>query len=146
MKRGEETDHFYGSDVNDKVQFALMVVAIIGLVIGTVGVLLIRQKQSVDTGSTVKEESIHMTVGECLRSKEFIILFASLVFTFIFWGFIANDYKVFGLTKIDNDVLLSMMGSVGSGIGTIARFTWGWLLDNLKFKWVMTINCLTAMA
>lgn len=56
----------------------------------------------------------------------------------------ANDYKVFGLTEIDNDHLLSYAGSAGSAVGIFARIFWGALLDRYEFRYVFGGNAILA--
>jgi len=48
--------------------------------------------------------------------------------------FMANNYKIFGLVKIEDDSFLTIVGSVGSVCNGGSRALWGILMDKFGFK------------
>mmetsp|Transcript_48257 Transcript_48257/g.35438 ORF Transcript_48257/g.35438 Transcript_48257/m.35438 type:complete len:273 (+) Transcript_48257:336-1154(+) len=83
------------------------------------------------------EENI--TTFELLWSKEFIILFINFVF-FIFYGyFVINIYKLYGAETINDDFILTLIGSVGAIANGVLRIFWSTLLDYYAFKTVFTV-------
>jgi hypothetical protein len=53
--------------------------------------------------------------------------------------FVAFNYKEFGLTKIDNDRILTVTGSVGGLLNGLSRAFWGYLLDKYSFNKISAI-------
>jgi len=46
----------------------------------------------------------------------------------------ANNYKVYGLTRISDDVFVTTVGSVGSVFNGCSRLFWAALYDRFGFK------------
>jgi nitrate/nitrite transporter NarK len=53
--------------------------------------------------------------------------------------FIAFNYKEYGLTKIDNDLVLTVIGSAGGLLNGVSRAFWGWLMDKYSFNTISAI-------
>jgi lipoprotein signal peptidase len=67
-------------------------------------------------------------------SKDFWLLY-SISFFQIFYGYyIISMYKTLGQTKISDDQLLTLIGSVSSLGNGISRFIWSTLLDFFSFN------------
>ncbi|RUS87821.1 hypothetical protein EGW08_004420, partial [Elysia chlorotica] len=66
---------------------------------------------------------------EALRTRSFVALWFFVVA--LMYGMILknNFYKQFGLTFIQNDMLLTLLGSLIPIVASIARITFGWLMD-----------------
>jgi len=47
---------------------------------------------------------------------------------------VANNYKVYGLTKISEDHLLTVIGSIGSVANGVTRPMWALFFDKFGFK------------
>ena len=46
----------------------------------------------------------------------------------------ANNYKIYGLTKIDDDQFLTIVGSLGSVSNGCSRAFWGIMMDRFGFR------------
>mmetsp|Transcript_36886 Transcript_36886/g.35617 ORF Transcript_36886/g.35617 Transcript_36886/m.35617 type:complete len:179 (+) Transcript_36886:662-1198(+) len=76
---------------------------------------------------------------DLLLSKEFLLLYTNFVF-FIFYGyFVINIYKLYGAETINDDLVLTIIGSVGSLVNGFMRIFWSTLLDYYSFKFVFGI-------
>ena len=47
---------------------------------------------------------------------------------------ISNNYKVYGMTTIGDDLFLTTVGSVGSAANGVSRFIWASLMDKFGYK------------
>ncbi len=52
---------------------------------------------------------------------------------------LANNYKVYGMTTIGDDLYLTTVGSVGSAVKGVARFIWAALADRFGFRKVFMV-------
>lgn len=52
----------------------------------------------------------------------------------MYWAYIMNEYKVFGLSKKVDDKFLSWLGSLGNIVGMASRTLWGIFMDLISFK------------
>mmetsp|Transcript_14453 Transcript_14453/g.2370 ORF Transcript_14453/g.2370 Transcript_14453/m.2370 type:complete len:181 (+) Transcript_14453:790-1332(+) len=52
----------------------------------------------------------------------------------MYWAYIMNEYKVFGLSKKVDDKFLSWLGSLGNIVGMASRTLWGIFMDIISFK------------
>mmetsp|Transcript_9133 Transcript_9133/g.1357 ORF Transcript_9133/g.1357 Transcript_9133/m.1357 type:complete len:140 (-) Transcript_9133:521-940(-) len=121
VDRGSDDEKLFGNSVSDNVQWSFIAFAIVAAVVGVIGVLLMHERELPDLKDLPKEFRSNMTLKQCLKTNEFWTMILAFFFTYFVWGYMANDYKVFGLTEIDNDHLLSYAGSTGSAIGIVAR-------------------------
>jgi len=53
--------------------------------------------------------------------------------------FIALNFKVYGLTKVNNDHLLTYMNVISTIISSFGSIFWGILLDKIKYKSLLKI-------
>jgi len=53
---------------------------------------------------------------------------------------IAGNVKSYGSIKINDDNFLTIVGSLGSVANSLSRLFWGFMLDNIKFRWLANVN------
>ena len=51
----------------------------------------------------------------------------------------ANNYKIYGFQKLEDDKFLTVVGSVGSAANGCSRLFWAYLLDKYGFRKVYFI-------
>ena len=52
--------------------------------------------------------------------------------------FLNNNYKVYGMITIKDDLFLTTVGSVGAASNGISRFVWAFLTDKYGYKKMFT--------
>ena len=74
---------------------------------------------------------------QCIRSKQFWIIFAMQGLSIIFAYYVVNVYKLFGegIPALDNDEYLTLVNSI-SAIFNSLRFIWSGAIDKLPFNYV----------
>ena len=95
----------------------------------------------------VTDQEPTITIKEGILSKPFFQLFImaacgacktihlSLFFIFLAMGLLlANNYKVYGSTKIDDDHFLTLVGSFGSVANGCTRAVWALFFDKFGFR------------
>lgn len=59
---------------------------------------------------------------------------AMVIFGTFFGYLMANNYKVYGLTRINNDAFVTLVGSIGSLVNGASRAIWAAFYDKYGFK------------
>jgi hypothetical protein len=62
-----------------------------------------------------------------------IFCMAIIASTMPFAGFVAFYYKEYGMTKINDDRFLTILGSIASIVNGLARLFFGILMDKVKY-------------
>ncbi|KAM3141824.1 hypothetical protein pb186bvf_006146 [Paramecium bursaria] len=84
---------------------------------------------------------IDITLKQGLMSKPFILL-VGMVLTSILWGmFMANSYKVYGLSVNLSDTQLTIVGSCQSAANGSSRIFWSFFLKKYGFKKLYLVLC-----
>lgn len=72
-----------------------------------------------------------------MTSWRFWYLGLAICIGFVYWGFMMSTYKDVGLYYIDDDYLMTMIGTIGNVAGTVGRMLWPSLLDFVPFRFLM---------
>ena len=151
----EGSDKYFTADVADNLMKFIKYLSLYYLILGVVGALLFfdpPQNQSLKTELEDEErkpkkanESINdplMLYGEgseftaktALKSFKVYHIFLMNFFSSGLGLLIASHFKDYGMTKINDDQFLTMVGSVGAVCNGCGRMVWGLLYDRLTFR------------
>ena len=74
---------------------------------------------------------------QCIRSKQFWVLYAMQGLSILFAYYVVNVYKLFGegVPELDNDEYLTLVNSI-SAIFNALRFVWSGAIDKLPFRYI----------
>ena len=75
-----------------------------------------------------------------IRSWPFWSLSLNMFCSLLFGVFIVNVYKNYGLTKYDNDHLMSTIGSIAASLGGISRVFFSAAMDHFSFRVLYGVN------
>eukprot|EP01017_Pseudomicrothorax_dubius_P048523 TRINITY_DN8844_c0_g1_i4.p1 TRINITY_DN8844_c0_g1~~TRINITY_DN8844_c0_g1_i4.p1 ORF type:complete len:413 (+),score=38.14 TRINITY_DN8844_c0_g1_i4:207-1445(+) len=171
VRNGNSIHYYFEKNIYENVPYMLRVFAAIYFVLAFFGCLLIKvpkeyEYRPVETSSirSAEEEQafngqpqVHrQTVGEWLeeaydilkevvKKKDFILLFVCGLFSTQIGFFMRICYKSYGFLYYRDDQYLTLVGTMMTVTGTIARLLWGGLLDFWTFKriyWTMIISLL----
>jgi hypothetical protein len=67
----------------------------------------------------------------CIIIEKIYVLVLTIAFIVPYGNFVAFYYKEYGLTKINNDQMLTIIGSAGSIVNGLSRLFWGYLMDKV---------------
>jgi len=146
---------YFEEDVYSRVPFMFRILSLMYLVIGIFGCLLVKMPKSVPIEhhdehdilvkegqkKTPKPHEHHdcQTIREGVLSRHFWILFIMVIGGSFFGLLMANNYKVYGLTRIADDSWVTLVGSIGSASNGCSRLFWAALYDRFGFKKVYFI-------
>ncbi|KAK6195536.1 hypothetical protein SNE40_000945 [Patella caerulea] len=80
-----------------------------------------------------------LSPGEMLQTREFYILWFILLLNGQGVLFISTLYKAYGVTFINDDVFLALVGSFAAVFNAMGRIMWGYLADKTSFKVAMVL-------
>jgi OFA family oxalate/formate antiporter-like MFS transporter len=82
-----------------------------------------------------------------LKSKPFIVMVPVIIFSVMYGMFMANCYKLYGLSMGMDDKSLTIIGSIGSAFNGCSRAFWAILMDKIGYKktyfFLIILNLLT---
>ena len=90
-------------------------------------------------------ESTCPDLKTALRSWVFWSLTLNMFCSITFGVFIINAYKNYGLTKYQDDQLMSSLGSVAAGLGALGRVFFSAAMDHMSFKMLFGVNMLAQL-
>ena len=128
-------DVLFGLEVDGNVPNAFFWIGCIFLVIALTAFTLIRPIRS----QTQTKSTSRLPMKEFLKIGNFWNLFFFACISFVFWYFIGESYKSFGILYIQDDHFLAYLGSVANVAGVFGRCFWPTLLDYLPFGTVMSL-------
>ena len=158
VKEGYTNKVYYGPEIYNNVPYMLQVLSIIYFIVGSIGSILIVPKKtfpqysrpflknqdlmvypSLKLQQQIRLSSIE---NECpdfitgIRSKVFLQLFFMVSCSSSFGFFMVNAYKTYGLSKIPDDLFVTIVGGVAQFINGASTPFWSTLLDKYSFKTV----------
>lgn len=68
-----------------------------------------------------------------MQTKEIYLLFGMGVLSNCFGYYLVNNFKTYGLKYIHDDEKITIVGSIGNGLGGVCRIIWGMLQDRYGF-------------
>jgi len=68
------------------------------------------------------------------KIEKIYLLVLTLAFSVPYGNFVAFYYKEYGLTKINDDKMLTIIGSAGSIVNGLSRLFWGYLMDKVNHQ------------
>jgi hypothetical protein len=75
-----------------------------------------------------------MNPRQVLRAREFYMLWMTFLFNQQAIGYISTMYKAYGLTFIQNDRFLALVGAVASVFNSLGRIAWGSVGDRTCYR------------
>lgn len=146
----EGTHKYFPYDgVAQNVPFMLKVLGACYLGVGMLGTFLVRNPENkyvehhdehdilTKEGEKKKVEEMHHdchSIGQGIKAKPFWIMFIMVICGTFFGYLMANNYKVYGLTKIPDDAFVTLCGSIGSLANGSSRAIWAAFYDRFGFK------------
>lgn len=133
-------DYYFDSEISSRFPSVLRNLCLIYVLLSLLAVVLITE---VDSSSSNKlndpSQQVHAhhecpSIKEGLKSKVFWSLVIMSFFSIMPGYFVANCFKVFGRTYIEDDQFLAVVGSVSSFFNGSSRILWGWAMDRQGFK------------
>ena len=100
-------------------------------------------KEEIDLDNVVLTERQKLRLaGQCLKTKDFWMIYAMQLLSISFGYYIINTYKNFGETipNLNDDKFLTLVSSI-SALFNALRFMWSGALDKLDFKKVYGFLC-----
>lgn len=110
--------------------------------------LLSKQKADIDKNSdtvksavyTPKTSSIGAHPLRVLRSFNFYHLWVMMLLGGFSVSFISSLFKVFGLSFIDDDQFLAIVGSTSAILNCAGRIVWGLVADRVSYKFALVLQ------
>lgn len=124
---------YFNSSISYKFPSTLRWLCLIYFLLTVLAVGLLRDMRNVESEAINGLED-GFSVKQGLRSRTFWFMLGMSFFSIIPGYFVANCFKVFGRTKIDDDRFLAVVGSVSSFFNGSCRLAWGGVMDRLGFK------------
>jgi len=141
---------YFTQDIYEGVPKMLRILGACYLVVGLIGSLLIKTPSVLPANPEYKAPpKMAKSVKKVNKGVETFfegfftincLMLVSIMFGGTFYGLtMTNNYKVYGMEKIPDDLFLTTVGSVGSAMNGCARVFWATLSDRFGFKKVMSI-------
>ena len=124
---------YFNSSISYKFPSTLRWLCFIYFLLTVLAVGLLRDLKNIES-EPITSVSKEFSVKQGLRSKTFWYMLGMSFFSIIPGYFVANCFKVFGRTKIDDDRFLALVGSLSSFFNGSCRLAWGGVMDRIGFK------------
>lgn len=126
-----EGNRYFDSEISDRYPSTLRFLCFVYFLLNVLAVFCLTEPKSEESENMAEEKYISVTQG--LNSRTFKLM-AVMAFCSIMPGyFVANCFKVFGETKIDDDRFLAIVGSISSITNGSCRIAWGGIIDKFGF-------------
>ena len=139
-KDGGVTNHYFSEDIADNVPAALRYLALIYLCMASLGLMMMVNKAKT-LYDTNEAENLCPTLKAGLKTFTFKLLVVCIYCSTAAGFYVMSAYKNFGQEKIDNDVFLTITGSLGSVFNGGFRYIWAHIMEIYNFKKVYLILC-----
>ncbi|WKX96497.1 hypothetical protein Q1695_012717 [Nippostrongylus brasiliensis] len=134
---------FTQTDLLERVPQVFLAMAVLFALLQMVGLPFLGQpveELDVETDLLIMSRNQKSTTTQ-LRSGSFFLLFVSLMSNALWVQLISGLYKAYGQLFIDNDLFLSLVGSLASVFNACSRVVWGVVADNTSYQFSMSIVC-----
>lgn len=121
---------YYGTDVAENVPGMIKKLSLSWTILCSISLICLKplKCQDVESKGTQKESDSDIHISDLIKDKRFWHLYI-MNFSSVFYGYLLiGSYKIFGGKYIDDDLYLTMVGSIGCIFGSL-RFFWSMLLD-----------------
>lgn len=123
---------YFDSEISNKYPSTLRLLCLIYFSLTVLATVCMAEPRSEESKILGNEQNVSVSQG--VTSKEFKLMAAMALCSIIPGYFVANCFKVFGQTKINDDRFLAIVGSVSSVFNGGFRILWGWSIDRYGFK------------
>lgn len=144
-----DSNHYFPPEVANNLPRTWKILAGVYLGIAVIGTsIMIPKKKKVESDETQslltdREEAQFpdecQTTRDALTQPHLYVLIFLIASTTAFGMFIAFNYKEYGLTQVQDDKFLTLVGSIGGIANGFSRIFWGTLLDFFSFRILMVI-------
>jgi len=146
----EGSDKYFTANVADNLPKFVRYLALYFFFLGFLGSLLFfdpPKKKSEEVHQSINTEEVNQSMNEpfgqkkeentlkkILKSMKIYHIFLMNLFSSGLGLLIASNFKNYGLLKINDDVFLTIVGSVGAVFNGVGRMIWGILYDKFSFR------------
>ena len=159
VSAGNQTEKLFTESVAGRVPMALRVSAVVILVMGLGGALLVMETKEKEvrknlsasiSAKDIAEEPVSgcPSLRQALKTRSFYLLFLFCWLAFQFSLVFLYQFKNYELEYSSNDHLLSLTGTMGLFANSLSRFFISWLADYFSFRSLMLciLSTMTALA
>lgn len=139
-KEGGVTNHYFSEDIANNVPTALRYLSLIYLCMASAGLIMMVNKAKT-LYDTNEAESLCPSLKAGLKTFTFKLLVVCLYCSTAAGFYVMSAYKNFGQDKIDDDVFLTITGSVGGVFNGGFRYIWAHIMEVYNFKTVYLVLC-----
>lgn len=133
-----EDGYFINDEILDRVPYVFLLLGGVYTVLVLIGCALVTKPKE-DAATASGEASL--SPRQVLKTKEFYMLFFTLMLNIQTVTFFNAMYKAYGQTFISDDHFLALIGAFAAIFNAGGRITWGVLVDRYTYKKCMMALC-----
>ncbi|EGR28666.1 major facilitator superfamily protein, putative [Ichthyophthirius multifiliis] len=142
-QEGKQNYKLFGENVFKNIPQMVFNVGLIQLALNTFGCFFISYNKNQQDDLENNKQNIQQLIPNSIRSlkkdifsQNFqLIYFSSFFINFIFI-FLSLNFKIYGLTKINNDLFLTYLATIASVLGSLSTIFWGFIVDKFTFVYI----------